>query len=56
MGLLRNAGFMVLLLLVSAYLVAVSLGLVIPANRFTTPEIMMCVALILVAAFVVQGN
>ena len=44
------------MVLVGACLVAVSLGLVTLTNRFSTPEIMICVALILVAAFAVQGK
>lgn len=42
--------------LAGSYLVAVSLGLVTSANRFTTPEIAIGVALLLAAAFVAQGS
>ncbi len=55
-GVLRSAAFIMLLLLAGGYLVAVALGLVTPSNRFTPPEIMICVALILVAAFMAQGS
>lgn len=54
--LLRGAVFIILVLLACSYLVAVSLGLVTPTNRFTTPEIMVGVALLLVAAFVAQRS
>jgi hypothetical protein len=53
---LRPTPFIIIMLLTGGYLVAVSLGLVASANRFTIPEIMIGAGLLLAAAFLAQGS